>query len=291
WNAFRLTQTWTVDTITEQPQTARAAILWFEATLDQTINMINDHFDKFRIADALLSIYKLIWDDFCSWYLEMVKPAYLQPIDSRTMKATIDFFDQLLRLLHPFMPFISEEIFQRLRNTAGPESIMIAQFPTAGPFDKNVISDFEFAKQVIIAIRNFRQKKNVSVKETLELYIRKNNRKINTWFDPIIAKLCNLAHIAYVEEKPEKVITILIETTEFYLPATDHCDFESEIEKLEADLKYQKDFMEAIEKKLSNEKFMSSAPKQVVEKERKKQADALARINIIESQLQNLRKD
>jgi len=291
WNAFRLTQTWKIDNQAEQPPSAQAAILWFEANLHQAISQINDHFDKFRIADALLSIYKLIWDDFCSWYLEMAKPAYQQPIDPTTMQATIGFFDQLLRLLHPFMPFITEEIYQKLKKPSDPESIMMAPFPVARSFDPGVISDFEHAKQVIIAIRNFRQQQNVSSKEVLELFVRVNRAvKQIPAFDPAVAKLCNLSKITYVEEKPAGTSAMLVGTTEMYLTANGHGDLGAEIEKLEADLKYQQDFIQAIEKKLSNKQFLDNAPEKVVVMERKKHADALARISSIESQLQNLRK-
>ncbi|HSV76071.1 MAG TPA: valine--tRNA ligase [Bacteroidales bacterium] len=291
WNAFRLTQTWSVDPLIEQEPSARVAIVWFEATLNQTIIQINDHFEKFRIADALLSIYKLIWDDFCSWYLEMVKPAYLKPIDPKTLEETITFLNQLLRLLHPFMPFITEEIFQRLRKPSDPESIMVAPFPTASAFDTAILSDFEYAKQVIMAVRNFRQKKNIPPKEPMELSVGKNNGNLYvSAFDPSIIKLCNLSKIVYVEEKPADKFTVLVGTTEIYLTADDKGDRAAEIEKLEADLKYQQEFIQAIEKKLSNEKFVASAPEKVVAMERKKQADALSRINSIENQLNNLRK-
>jgi len=291
WNAFRLTQTWSVDPLIEQEPSSKVAVVWFEAILNQTIIQINDHFEKFRIADALLSIYKLIWDDFCSWYLEMVKPAYLKPIDSKTLEETLTFLNQLLRLLHPFMPFITEEIFQRLRKPSEPESIMVAIFPTANTFDTAILSDFEYAKQVIMAVRNFRQKKNIPPKEPMELFVGKNNGNLYvSAFDPSIIKLCNLSKIAYVEEKPADTFTVLVGTTDIYLTADDKGDRVAEIEKLEADLKYQQEFIQAIEKKLLNEKFVASAPEKVVAMERKKQADALSRINSIENQLNSLRK-
>ncbi|MDX9941516.1 MAG: valine--tRNA ligase [Bacteroidales bacterium] len=292
WNAFRLTQSWEIDKSIPQPETARVAIEWFHANINKHIKTINDHLNKFRIADALLSIYKLIWDDFCSWYLEMVKPAYQKPIDAKTYEATIVFFDELLRLLHPYMPFISEEIYQRLRKDSDPESIVIAPFPKGGPFKEEILAGFDFAEEVIMAIRNFRQEKNIPNKETLELCIKKNHdEKPDTTFDSTVMKMCNLSKLDYTDEKPADVFTLIIKTTEFYIPLSQNVDIEAEIEKLETDLKYQQGFLATVEKKLSNERFVSGAPEQVVAVEKKKQADALARISVIKAQLKNLKKN
>jgi valyl-tRNA synthetase len=292
WNAFRLTQSWTVDESIPQPDDAKAAITWFHANLNQSLKVITDHFSKFRMADALLAVYKLIWDDFCSWYLEMVKPAYQQPIDKSTYQATIEFLDQLLRVLHPFMPFISEEIFQRIRTEKDPESITIAPQPQPETCDKAIIGSFNFARQVIMAIRNLRQEKNLGMKETIDLYIKKNNQQApDLTFDATLKKLCNIAKLDYVDEKQPDAFSLIVETTEFYVPVSQNINLEEEIKSLETDLKYQQGFLNAVEKKLSNEKFVNNAPAQVVEMERKKQADAQARIKVIQEQLQGLRKD
>ena len=290
WNAFRLTQGWSVDPGLKQPEDAKVAIAWFEANLNQSIETISDHFDKFRIVDALLSIYKLIWDDFCSWYLEMVKPSYQKAIDKDTYQQTLGFLDKLLRILHPFMPFISEEIYQRIRNENDPESITIAPQPKAAGYSTSIIDQFNVAKQAIMAIRNVRQEKNIPHKEALRLFVKKNNNESpDTTFDGIVKKLCNLEELQYIEEKPVKAFSIILNTTELYIPLEESIDVESEIIGLETDLNYQKGFLLSIEKKLSNEKFVNHAPSNVVDMERKKQADALARIKVIEEQLKGLR--
>ncbi len=290
WNAFRLTHGWDVDQSLNQPEEAKVAIRWFEANLNQTLETITDHFEKFRIVDALLAIYKLIWDDFCSWYLEMVKPAYQHAIDKDTYQATLEFLDQLLRVLHPFMPFISEEIFQRIRKADDFESITIATQPMAKVYSATIINQFNVARQAIMAIRNVRQEKNIPFKESLNLFIKKNNNEApDTTFDGIVSKLCNIDRLEYIDEKPEKAFSVILNTTELYIPLADTMDVESEILSLETDLHYQKGFLLTIEKKLSNDKFVNHAPEKVVDMERKKQADALARIKVIEEQLQGLR--
>jgi len=289
WNAFRLTQGWEKKEI-PQPEEAKTAIRWFESNLNQNLEIISDHFSKFRIADALMNVYKLIWDDFCSWYLEMVKPAYQQPIDRQTYLATINFLDSLLRILHPFMPFISEEIFQVIRKENDPDSITLATMPEPVQYDKEITEKFNFAKQVIMAIRNMRQEKNIPNKEPLELYIRKNdNQSPDLTFDSTVKKLCNLSILDYVQEKPDGVFSIIVQTTELYIPLAQSVDVEKEKEALEADLKYQEGFLKTVEKKLGNEKFVNNAPPKVVEMEKKKQADASARIRVIREQLKALK--
>ena len=222
----------------------------------------------------------------------MVHPAPPYPFDATTYEATIVFFDELLRLLHPYMPFISEEIYQRLRKDSDPESIVIAPFPKGGPFKEEILAGFDFAEEVIMAIRNFRQEKNIPNKETLELCIKKNHdEKPDTTFDSTVMKMCNLSKLDYTDEKPADVFTLIIKTTEFYIPLSQNVDIEAEIEKLETDLKYQQGFLATVDKKLSNERFVSGAPEQVVAVEKKKQADALARISVIKAQLKNLKKN
>jgi len=291
WNAFRLTQSWTVSPAVDQPESSKVAIRWFNAHLKQNIVTINDHLDKFRIADALLAIYKLIWDDFCSWYLEMVKPGYQLPIDAHTYTETIGFFNTLLKLLHPYMPFISEEIYQRLKQPTDIESIVIAPWPTAQPSDDEITVGFGFASSVIMAIRNLRQEKNISPKEPLALFVKTNpNKPLDTTFNDLIFKLCNLSEITFVAEKPEGMFSMIVDSTEFFVPLENQIDVAAEIEKLKTELGYQQGFLASVEKKLSNERFMAGAPEQVIAMERKKQSDAQARIAVIEQQLESFRK-
>ncbi|MFN3556736.1 MAG: valine--tRNA ligase [Bacteroidales bacterium] len=290
WNAFRLTQGWQVDENLPQPQSSKVAVEWFTANFNKSLALIEDHFIKYRITDALMSVYKLIWDDFCSWYLEMVKPAYQQPIDRASYDATIGLLEKLLKVLHPFMPFISEEIYQHIKGEDAPESIMIAPMPVPEAFEETLLNRFDFATQVIMAIRNLRQEKNLAPKEAIELLIRKNNSDTpDTTFDSLVAKLCNLSSLQYIDQKPEGAFNFIVQTTEFYVPVSENIDVESEIQKLQEELTYQQGFLMSVEKKLRNEKFVNGAPAQVVEMEKKKQADASARIKVIEEQLAALR--
>ncbi|MFP4063988.1 MAG: valine--tRNA ligase [Bacteroidales bacterium] len=290
WNAFRLTQSWEVTEDITQTEASATAIRWFDANLNQALETLGDHFSRFRIADALMTVYKLIWDDFCSWYLEMVKPAYQQPIDKATYQATIGFMNKLMRILHPFMPFISEEIYQRIRDKKEAESITIAPLPEAGAPNKGLTASFEFARQVVMAIRNMRQEKNLSPRTEIDLFIRKNNnQRPDTTFDDIVKKLCNIAHLDYVMEKPEGCISIIIESTELHIPIDQEVNVDEEIKSLEEELKYQEGFLKSTEKKLSNEKFVNNAPEKVVAMEKKKKADALSRIDVIKRQLESLK--
>ncbi|MFW5757362.1 MAG: valine--tRNA ligase [Bacteroidota bacterium] len=292
WNAFRLTQGWEVDPKLEQPQSSTIAAEWFESKMQRSLADLEDHFSKFRIADALMLVYKLIWDDFCSWYLEMVKPAYQQPIDKKSYELTINFFEKLLKVLHPFMPFISEEIYQHIRTGESSESIMIDRFPEISGYDETLLNRFDFASQVIISIRNMRQEKNIPQKEPLRLMVKKNNKdKADTLFDGLIMKLCNLDGIEYVSEKPEGAFNFIIKTTEFYIPVNESIDVKAETEKLEQEISYQKGFLNTVMKKLSNEKFVNNAPAKVVEMEKKKQTDAENKIKVLEEQIKSLKKN
>ncbi len=291
WNAFRLTQSWEVDNSLSQPGNAATAIRWFESNMNQALETLESHFEKYRIADALMTIYKLIWEDFCSWYLEMVKPDYQKPIDPETYRKTIGFLNHLLRALHPFMPFISEEIYQHVKDADDSESITIAPFPGAEAFDKNITTSFAFAKEVVMAIRNLRQEKNIPQKEQLTLFVKKNNNEqADTTFDGIIRKLCNISKLEYTDTKPEGTYALIVRSTELLIPLDQHVDAEEEIRSLEEELAYQEGFLQKIEKKLSNEKFVNNAPEKVVAMEQKKQRDARSRIQVIKAQLDNLKK-
>jgi len=290
WNAFRLLQGWKVDEKIGQPAHAKTAIKWFSANMNRSLKETESNFEKYRIADALKSIYRLIWDDFCSWYLEIVKPPYQKEIDKVTYDATIGFFDILLRMLHPFMPFITEEIYQHLRQEDAPESIMIAEMPASKNFDEKILSRFETAKDVVMNIRNLRQGKNIPNKQELKLLIKKNFRESpDTTFDDVVKKLCNLSSIDYTQDTPAGALSFIVKTTEFYIPVAQEIDKSEEIQSLEGDLEYLKNFLKSVEKKLSNEKFTKNAPPEVVDHERKKQSDAASKIKVVEEQLKSLR--
>ncbi len=290
WNAFRLIKGWQVDDSIPQPQSSKVSVDWFNATLNSSMLELNDHFEKYRMSDAILCIYKLIWDDYCSWYLEMIKPAYQQPIDRMTFEATLDIFEKLMQLLHPFMPFITEELWHHIRERQEGESVMMTSMPNPEAFDQDFLQKFVYTQEVISEIRSIRKEKNIPFKDAIKLMIRKNNNEgIDTTFDTVAAKLCNISQIEYITDKVEQAISFLIQSTEFYIPVEGKIDTEAEIRKLEEELKYNQGFYDSVMKKLGNERFVSSAPQQVVDIERKKLADAESKINIIEEQIKSLK--
>ena len=274
WNAFRLVKGWEVADI-EQPEYAKTAVKWFEAVLNKTLAEVDDLFGKFRLSEALMAVYKLFWDEFSSWYLEMVKPAYGKPVDRATYEATLGFFDALLRLLHPFMPFITEELWQHIAERKDGESVMTALLPKAGAFSEQTIADMDVAKDIIAGIRTVRLQKNIPNKEELELQVMGEG---NEPVESIIKKLANLSAVANVSEKDATAAAFMVGTTEYAVPLGNNINVEEELKKLEADLKYQEGFLQSVLKKLSNEKFVNNAPAKVIEMERKKQADAEAKI-------------
>ena len=288
WNAFRLVKGWEVDTTLEQPESAKIAIAWFEAKMNETLEAINDNFSKYRLSDALMSTYKLIWNDFCSWYLEGVKPDYQQPIDAATLKATITYFEQLLKILHPFMPFVTEELWQNLEDRKEGETIMLLDFPKAGAVNEKLLQAFDYTTNVITEIRNFRKTKNIPNKDQLELMVKKNE-PINTALDTIISKLTNLSKLEYVDDKVVGAFSFVVKSNEYFIPLTGNVDVGAEIEKIKVELEYAKGSLLIAEKKLANEKFISSAPEQVVAAEQKRKADAEAKIKVLEEQLMSLK--
>lgn len=293
WNALRLVKSWTIDPDIKTSKVNTVSIEWFEAKLNEAIKKIDGQYSKYRISEALMTIYRLIWEEFCSWYLEIIKPAYQKPIDKVTCEKTIALFDKLMRLLHPFMPFLTEEIWQRLSEPKEGNSIMNTMMPEKGRINHELLELFENVKEVIIAVRNVRKEKNIPQKETLELFIKKNaekNPNIDIKFDGVVSRLCNLSGINYTEEKKENAITFIVKSSEFYIPLTENVDLEGEIKKLEVELKYTKGFLNSVMKKLSNERFMNNAPDAVIKKEKKKQADAEARIKVLEEQIASFRK-
>ncbi|MCD4746312.1 MAG: valine--tRNA ligase [Bacteroidales bacterium] len=291
WNALRLVKGWEIDHRIEQPQSSEISVEWFNSKLNSTIEIIDDQFSKYRISDALMSVYKLIWDDFCSWYLEIIKPAYKQPVDKHTYKATIIFFEKLIKLLHPFMPFITEEIWHHLNERDENDCIIIADMPKAEPYNKALLSHFEKETGIIIAIRNIRKERNIPFKEAITLSIKKNyDETPDNTFDSVISKLCNISKINYVDKKIEDAVSFIVKSTEFYIPLSKSIDIEAEIKKLEDELKYTQGFLNSVLKKINNARFIKNAPEQVVANEKKKKTDAEAKIKVIEEQIVNIRK-
>lgn len=286
WNAFRLVQGWNVDANIAQPESAKVTVEWFNSMLNRSIKEIDEQFASFRISEALMQVYKLFWDEFSAWYLELVKPAYGSPIDAKTYEATLEIFDKMLKLLHPFMPFITEEIWHYLAERKDGESIMMAQMPTVGEYNEQLIADVEFAKEVIANLRTIRKDKNIPQKDSLELFY---NGEMNPAVISLIVKLGNLTEVKATDVKVDGASSFLVKTTEFFVPLGDKLDVEEELKKLTAELDYTKGFLNSVMKKLSNEKFVGSAPEAVVNGERKKQADAEAKIAALEAQIAQLK--
>ena len=287
WNALRLVKGWNVDENATQPEAAKMAVKWFGARFNQVLAETNDNIDKYRLSDALMAIYKLTWDDFCSWYLEMVKAPQGQGIDPVTYAATIQFFEHLMLMLHPFMPFITEEIWHAIAERSEGDDIIIAQQPKAQPVDEQVLQQMAFTQEVINNVRKVRSDKNIAFRDAIQLVVKGTADKD---FDCVIAKLCNVSEVSYVAEAPAGAFGFLVGSTEFFVPLTGSVDVEAEIKKLEEELKYAQGFLKSVEAKLSNERFVNGAPAAVVDKERKKKADAEAKIAVIEQQLAGLRK-
>ena len=287
WNALRLVKGWNVDENAAQPEAAKMAVKWFNARFNQVLAETNDNIDKYRLSDALMGIYKLTWDDFCSWYLEMVKAPQGQGIDRVTYDATIKFFENLMLLLHPFMPFITEEIWHAIAERKEGDDIIIAQQPKLQAIDEQILKQFEFTQEVINNVRKVRSDKNIAFRDAIQLVVKGTANKD---FDCVIAKLCNVSEVSYVAEAPAGAFGFIVGSTEFFVPLTGSVDVEAEIKKLEEELRYAQGFLKSVEAKLANERFVNGAPAAVVEKERKKKADAEAKIAVIEQQLAGLRK-
>ena len=287
WNAFRLVKGWNVDETLPQPQTAAIAVEWFDAQLNRTLEEVKDLFGKYRLSEALMAIYKLFWDEFSSWYLEMVKPAYQQPIDRKTYDATLRYFDALLRMLHPFMPFITEELWQHLYDRKEGENIMTARMPEPQPVDMEIINRFETTKLVVAGIRTIRLQKGIANKEQLTLQIIGAHDHSN---DCILTKMTNLATIETIEEKDPAAASFRVHATEYAIPLSNAIDVEAELKKLEAELKYAQGFLKTVMGKLGNERFVQNAPEAVVAMERKKKADAEEKIKSLEESIAALKK-
>jgi valyl-tRNA synthetase len=289
WNALRLIKGWEIDENLQQKESSKLGIKWYEARFNQSLKQIEKSFDDYRISEALMQTYKLIWDDFCSWYLEIVKPAYQHPADKITYEATIGFFEKLMKVLHPFAPFITEEIWHLLSDRKEGDDIIISKLPVAEQFDDKVVTGFERAEKIIGGIRTIRREKNIPQKESLQLMVKEGENS-NCVYYPVVEKICNLESIKMVADKVEGSLSFIVGSQEFYVPLADSIDVEAEIAKLEEELKYTNGFMKSVNKKLSNERFVNNAPEAVVAIERKKLADAESRIKVIEEQLKGFGK-
>lgn len=284
WNAFRLIKGWKIQDI-NQEQASSDAINWFENKLNQTIEDINNSYDKYRISEALMTTYKLIWDDFCSIYLEIIKPDYQKPIDTKTYNQTINFLENILKLLHPFMPFLTEEIWHSIKDRN--DDIIVSSWPELNSYNKELISSFEKTMEVVSGVRNIRKEKNIAKKELLELNViehEKNEYNLNS----IILKLGNLSQLNYIEKKIDQAFSFMVKSNEYFIPLTDSFDKDAELEKLNKDLDYTKGFLKIVESKLSNKKFVENAPKNLVENEQNKLKDAKEKIRILTEKISSL---
>src|SRR5690554_5480606 len=287
WNAFRLIRGWETDSSITQPESAKIAIDWFSSKLSETILEMDDLFSRYRLSEALMLLYKLFWDEFSSWYLEIIKPAYQQPIDSETYRVTLHYFDALLRLLHPFMPFITEELWQALQQREAGESIMIVLQPKSGERDKDLLAGIEEVKQVIAGVRTIRLEKNIPNRDVLELQVIGNH---NERYYSVISKICNLSSFTSVSEKQAGAAGFMVGTTEYSVPLAEKMDVEVELQKLKAELNYTEGFLLSVSRKLGNERFVQNAKPEIVENERKKQADAESKIASLKENIAALEK-
>ncbi len=286
WNAYRLTRGWEIDESAKPSEAASLAIEWFESKLNKSVAIINDHFNKFRIADATMTVYKLFWDDFCAWYLEAVKPAFGAKIDRVTYDKTMSFFDSLLKMLHPYMPFITEELWQNMAERKDGETIMLQQMPAEGKFSEEMLSMFDAAEQTIMNIRNIRQSRGISPKEAVELYVKE---PYDVKIAPVIEKLANVSGLKLVRDidKQMQGMNFMVGTTEFFVPLK--VNAEEEVKKIREEIERYNKFLSSVEKKLSNANFVKNAPQQVVDLEKKKQSDAQTKLNNLNELLQRFK--
>ena len=287
WNAFRLINGWEVADI-EQPEHSKIAINWFENKFQKTLLTIDDHFNKYRLSDALMETYKLVWNDFCSWLLEMIKPAYQQPIDKKTYDTVIAILENNLKVLHPFMPFLTEEIWHYIAERSTEEALIVSSWPEKKPINEDIINGFDFASEVISGIRTIRKQKNIAFKDSIELFVL-NNEKVNDTFDLVISKLGNLSNLTYTDSAIDGALTFRVKSNEYFVPMQGAINIEEEVAKLTEELKYTEGFLISVQKKLSNERFVNNAPEQVIASEKKKEADALAKIETIKASLASLK--
>tara|TARA_B100001059_G_scaffold4583_1_gene3802 strand:+ start:50 stop:2680 length:2631 start_codon:yes stop_codon:yes gene_type:complete len=286
WNAFRLIDGWEIAEI-DQPEHAAIALEWYASKFQKVLSEIEDHFSKYRLSDALMAIYKLVWDDFCSWLLEMIKPDYGAPIDQKTHASVVRLLEENLKILHPFMPFLTEEIWQFLKTRTPDQALIVSSWPASASYDTSLLEEFHFASEVISGIRNLRKQKQIPFKTTVELHVI-NKASSTQKFDGLISKLGNISKINYTDSSVEKAFSFRVQSNEYFLVADIAIDLEAEVAKIKEELNYTKGFLKSVQKKLSNTRFVSNAPEQVVASEKKKEADALAKIQTLESSLKNL---
>jgi valyl-tRNA synthetase len=288
WNAYRLISMWQVDENIAQSDNNAISVEWFKHTLSKAISEINAMFASYRISEAFMRIYKLFWDDFSGWYLEMVKPAYQQPIDKTTMEATRHYFDLLMRLIHPFMPFVTEEIWQDIAPRQAGETIMFAPMPQAEEVNEQMLARFALVMEAITGVRNVRKQKNIPQKQALTLNVI-SDENYPAEMAAVIVKMCNLEAINLIAEKDPTADSFIVKTTQYFIPMGDQIDKEAELKKLQDELSYLEGFLSSVMKKLSNERFVSSAPEKVVANERAKQSDAEAKIAAIKERMEALK--
>lgn len=287
WNAFRLIKGWEVSDTIEQPASSAQGLAWYEARFNQTLLEIEDHFSKYRISDALMATYKLIWDDFCSWLLEISKPAYQQPIDRKTFEGIINALENNLRILHPFAPFATEEIWQTIAERSPEEALIINKWPAQKAVDEKLIKDFDYASQVVSGIRTIRKSKNIAFKDAIEVHVLASET-VSSDFDAMISKLGNVSDIASAKAPLEGALSFRVKSNEYFIPLAGAIDVDAEIAKIEEELKYTKGFLQSVSKKLSNERFVNNAPEKVVAIEKQKMADAEAKIEALEKRMASL---
>ena len=284
WNATRLIKGWEVSDI-DQPPSSKAAIEWFENKFQHTLAQISGSFEKYRISEALMLTYRLVWDDFCSWYLESIKPNYQQPIDNKTYLSTLLFLDNLLKLLHPFMPFLTEEVWHLVNERQ--QDIIVSSWPESTSVDQSILDDFDYASEIVTAIRTVRKEKQIANKESLKLLV-KINEGSSSRFDSLVAKLVNLSELSYTNESVDGAFSFRVKANEFFIPLSDAVDLSAELEKLQSELDYVNGFLKSVERKLSNERFVNNAPENVVAVERKKRSDAISKIAVLQEQINAL---
>ena len=290
WNAMRLVKGWSVDAKAAQPASNRISVQWFDSVLNAALRDINDQFSKYRLSEALKDVYKLVWDDFCAWYLEMIKPAFQASIDSPTYEATLEFFEKLIRLMHPFMPFLTEEIYHVLHNS-GEESIMQQSLPKPGRVDESLVKECDFIRELVMSVRGVRSEKNIPLKEQISVFIRSEKDKgVSSYFDDVVMKLCNLKELQYSQDQPADSVSFIVGTTECFIPIVSIIDPETEIKRLEEELSYEQGFLVSVMKKLDNAGFVNNAPPKVVDAEKQKKADTEARIQVLQGQLNSFKK-
>jgi valyl-tRNA synthetase len=288
WNAFRLVNSWETDGSIDQPAYSASAVRWFETRLNEAILRLDKLYAHYKLSEALMLIYKLFWDDFSSWFLEIIKPGYEKPLDRSTHESTLGFFDSLLRLLHPIMPFITEDLWQRLEPRGRGESIVITAMPQAGPVQPKLLADFNTMMGIVSSIRTIRAEKNIPLKEPLALMVRTDGESGLPTLNEVIAKLANLSDISQTDTKPGNAVSFMVGTTEFFITLEDKIDVEAELARIEKELKYARGFLDSVMKKLNNRRFVSGAPEKVIEMEKSKEADARSRIASLEERLNSL---